>query len=177
MSTGNTDGFLPVTRQEMEARGISQPDFVYVCGDAYVDHPSFGSAIISRVLEDRGYSVGMICQPNWRDPKSIDVFGEQVFIGSFNNQDAVLSAFVYKNRCNAARYTLDFLNVFCINASILEIGDGIICENVITNFCHHQYIGTVFCSCNCLIGSFSAAAHGKIRCFQCFAQYRHACDI
>lgn len=93
MSTGNTDGFLPVTRQEMEARGISQPDFVYVCGDAYVDHPSFGSAIISRVLEDRGYSVGMICQPDWHDPYSIDVFGTPrlAFLVSAGNMDSMVN--------------------------------------------------------------------------------------
>lgn len=58
--------FLPVTREEMEARGILQPDFVYISGDAYVDHPSFGAAIITRLLESRGYSVGVIAQPDWR---------------------------------------------------------------------------------------------------------------
>ena len=49
--------FLPVTMKEMQNRGVSQPDFVYVCGDAYVDHPSFGMAIITRLLEHYGYSV------------------------------------------------------------------------------------------------------------------------
>lgn len=93
MDTGNTSGFLPVTRQEMQERGITQPDFVYVCGDAYVDHPSFGAAIISRVLEDRGYSVGMICQPDWRDPQSIDVFGEPRlgFLVSSGNMDSMVN--------------------------------------------------------------------------------------
>ena len=61
-----TTGFLPVTRQEMEQRGITQPDFVYVSGDAYVDHPSFGTAIITRLLESYGYSVGIIAQPDWK---------------------------------------------------------------------------------------------------------------
>ena len=55
--------FLPVTMEECRERGIEQPDFVYVCGDAYVDHSSFGAAIICRLLESRGYSVGMIAQP------------------------------------------------------------------------------------------------------------------
>ena len=55
-------GFLPVTRADMEARGWEQVDFVYVSGDAYVDHPSFGHAIITRVLESRGYRVGIIAQ-------------------------------------------------------------------------------------------------------------------
>ena len=68
-------GFLPVSRAEMDALGWQQPDFVYVIGDAYVDHPSFGHAIISRVLEANGYSVGLISQPDWKNPKSIDVFG------------------------------------------------------------------------------------------------------
>ena len=68
--------FLPVTQQEMRARGWEQVDFVYVTGDAYIDHPSFGPAIISRLLESRGYRVGMIPQPDWRKKESIQVFGE-----------------------------------------------------------------------------------------------------
>ncbi len=49
--------FLPINREEMEARGWQQPDFVYICGDAYVDHPSFGAAIICRTLESHGFKV------------------------------------------------------------------------------------------------------------------------
>ena len=60
----------------MEERGWDQVDFAYVIGDAYVDHPSFGHAIISRLLEARGYRVGIISQPDWRNPKSIAVFGK-----------------------------------------------------------------------------------------------------
>lgn len=56
--------FLPVCRQDMEARGWEQCDFVYVTGDAYVDHPSFGTAIISRLLEARGFRVGILAQPD-----------------------------------------------------------------------------------------------------------------
>ena len=59
-----SQGFLPVTRQEMLDRGWEQVDFVYVCGDAYVDHSSFGAAIITRVLEAHGFRVGMIAQPD-----------------------------------------------------------------------------------------------------------------
>ena len=55
-----SNGFLPVSRADMEERGITQLDFVYVCGDAYVDHPSFGHAIITRLLEAHGYTVGII---------------------------------------------------------------------------------------------------------------------
>ena len=70
-----SNGFLPISKQEMEERGITQLDFVYVIGDAYVDHPSFGHAIISRVLEANGYTVGIISQPDWKKKESIDVFG------------------------------------------------------------------------------------------------------
>lgn len=63
--------FLPTTLQDMRERGWNQADFVYVCGDAYVDHPSFGMAIITRLLEAKGYRVGVIAQPDWRDPGSI----------------------------------------------------------------------------------------------------------
>ncbi len=69
------EAFLPVSRADMEARGWDQCDFVYICGDAYVDHPSFGMAIISRVLEHAGYRVGIICQPDWTDPASIAALG------------------------------------------------------------------------------------------------------
>lgn len=61
-----SNGILPISKQEMEERGITQLDFVYVIGDAYVDHPSFGHAIISRVLEANGYTVGIISQPDWK---------------------------------------------------------------------------------------------------------------
>lgn len=85
--------FLPVTKEEMEARGIWQPDFVYICGDAYVDHPSFGAAIITRLLESRGYSVGMIAQPDWRKKESIAVFGEPRlgFLVSAGNMDSMVN--------------------------------------------------------------------------------------
>ena len=87
--------FLPVTKEEMEARGIWQPDFVYICGDAYVDHPSFGAAIITRLLESRGYSVGMIAQPDWRKKESIAVFGEPRlgFLVSAGNMDSMVNLY------------------------------------------------------------------------------------
>lgn len=85
--------FLPVTRAEMEERGIWQPDFVYISGDAYVDHPSFGAAIITRLLERRGYSVGIISQPDWRKKESISVFGEPrlAFLVSAGNMDSMVN--------------------------------------------------------------------------------------
>ena len=85
--------FLPITKQEMLERGIAQPDFVYVIGDAYVDHPSFGHAIISRILESHGYSVVIISQPDWRNPKSIDIFGcpRLGFLVSGGNMDSMVN--------------------------------------------------------------------------------------
>ena len=68
--------FLPVTPEEAAARGWDAPDFVYVCGDAYVDHPSFGHAIISRVLEHAGYRVAMLCLPPWQDASAFTRFGK-----------------------------------------------------------------------------------------------------
>ena len=84
--------FLPITREEMKERGWDQVDFVYVSGDAYVDHPSFGHAIITRLLESRGYRVGIIAQPDWRKPESVQVFGEPRlgFLVSAGNMDLSL---------------------------------------------------------------------------------------
>lgn len=93
--------FLPVTREEMLAQGIAQPDFVYVIGDAYVDHPSFGHAVISRVLEAHGYSVGIISQPDWNKEESIDVFGEPrlgFFVTAGNMDSMVNHYYVSKKR-------------------------------------------------------------------------------
>lgn len=86
-------GFLPVSREEMEQAGCKQLDFVYVIGDAYVDHPSFGHAIISRVLESHGYTAGIISQPDWKDPQSITVFGKPRlgFLISGGNMDSMVN--------------------------------------------------------------------------------------
>lgn len=100
--------FLPVCRADMKARGWDQVDFVYVIGDAYVDHPSFGHAIISRVLESRGYRVGIISQPDWRDPESIAVFGEPrlAFLVSAGNMDSMVNHYsVSKKRRKTDAYT------------------------------------------------------------------------
>ena len=92
--------FLPVTMEECRERGIEQPDFVYVCGDAYVDHSSFGAAIICRLLESRGYSVGMIAQPDWKDPESIQVFGEPRlgFLISAGNMDSMVNHYTVSKK-------------------------------------------------------------------------------
>ena len=70
-----SDKFLPISRAEMESLGWDRPDFVYVTGDAYVDHPSFGVSIISRVLEAKGYRVAIISQPDYKTCESMKVFG------------------------------------------------------------------------------------------------------
>ena len=92
--------FLPVSRKECEERGIHQVDFVYVIGDAYVDHSSFGPAIISRVLESRGYTVGIIAQPNWKDEKSIQEFGEPKlgFLVSSGNMDSMVNHYTVSKK-------------------------------------------------------------------------------
>lgn len=85
--------FLPITKKDMEAQGIEQLDFVYVIGDAYVDHPSFGHAIISRVLESHGYRVGIISQPDWKEENSITVLGRPrlAFIVTGGNMDSLVN--------------------------------------------------------------------------------------
>ena len=101
-------GFLPITREEMLERGWEQVDFVYVSGDAYVDHPSFGHAIITRVLEANGYKIGMICQPDWKNKESITVFGEPRlgFLVSSGNMDSMVNHYsVSKKRRKADAYT------------------------------------------------------------------------
>ena len=100
--------FLPVCRADMEARGIKQFDFVYVIGDAYVDHPSFGHAIISRMLEAKGFTVGIISQPDWKDPDSITVLGEPklAFLVTAGNMDSMVNHYsVSKKRRQTDAFT------------------------------------------------------------------------
>ena len=92
--------FLPVTKKEMKQRGWEQVDFAYITGDAYVDHPSFGTAIISRLLESRGYKVGIIPQPDWRKKESIQVFGEPRlgFLVSAGNMDSMVNHYTVSKK-------------------------------------------------------------------------------
>ncbi len=102
------NGFLPISKEDLIERGISQLDFVYVIVDAYVDHPSFGHAIISRILESHGYSVGIISQPDWKDEKSIAVLGRPrlAFLVSAGNMDSMVNHyFVSKKHRPADAYT------------------------------------------------------------------------
>lgn len=100
--------FLPVSKQDMEDRKIEQLDFVYVIGDAYVDHPSFGHAIISRMLEANGYSVGIISQPDWKDVNSIAILGKPRlgFLISGGNMDSMVNHYyVSKKKRQTDAYT------------------------------------------------------------------------
>ena len=102
------EGFLPVNREDMLERGWTQPDFVYVMGDAYVDHSSFGPAIISRVLEAHGYKVAMLPQPDWNDPSSVMEFGEPKlgFLVSGGNMDSMVNHYtVAKHHRKTDSYT------------------------------------------------------------------------
>lgn len=106
MSLAN--GFLPMTMEEVQELGIQQLDFIYVTGDAYVDHPSFGHAIITRVLQAHGYSVGMIAQPDWKKEDSITVLGTPRlgFLVSSGNMDSMVNHYyVSKKRRETDAYT------------------------------------------------------------------------
>jgi uncharacterized radical SAM protein YgiQ len=85
--------FLPTTREEMTERGWAELDILIVTGDAYVDHPAFGPILIARFLEGRGYRVGVIAQPDWRDPSSLLRMGRpRLFVGvSAGNLDSMLN--------------------------------------------------------------------------------------
>ncbi|MCR5793983.1 MAG: YgiQ family radical SAM protein [Solobacterium sp.] len=102
------NGFLPLTRKEMEERGWDRPDFVYICGDAYVDHSSFGMSVITRVLEANGYKVCIISQPDYRDPASVTIYGEPRlgFMVSSGNMDSMVNHYtVAKKRRHTDAYT------------------------------------------------------------------------
>lgn len=92
----------------MKAQGIEQLDFVFVIGDAYVDHPSFGHAIISRVLQSYGYTVGIISQPDWKDDNSINILGEPrlAFLVMGGNMDSMVNHYyVSKKHRESDAYT------------------------------------------------------------------------
>ena len=92
--------FLPISKSDMQARGWEQCDFVYLIGDAYVDHPSFGHAIISRVLEDAGYKVGIISQPDWKKPESVCALGRPRlgFLVSGGNMDSMVNHYAVSKK-------------------------------------------------------------------------------
>ena len=93
-------GFLPVSREDMKDRNIDTLDFVYVCGDAYVDHPSFGHAIISRVLESHGYTVGIISQPDWHSAEEFKRLGKPkyAFLVAAGNIDSMVNRYTVNKK-------------------------------------------------------------------------------
>ena len=109
--------FLPICKEDMLNRGWSQCDFVYVIGDAYVDHPSFGHAIISRILERHGYSVGIISHPNWKDPASINIYAS-----TFENKDVIEDAIAEYNETrdelSQIKYT-DYVGIMMSSVSTI----------------------------------------------------------
>ena len=101
-------GFLPICRKDMEELGWDRPDFVYVSGDAYVDHPSFGHAIITRLLQAHGYKVCIIAQPDWKDKQSVTEFGvpRYAFLVSAGNMDSMVNHYsVSKKRRRTDAFT------------------------------------------------------------------------
>lgn len=92
--------FLPITKEEMTARGWEAADFVYVTGDAYVDHPSFGSAIITRLLESQGYRVAVLAQPRFDTPEDMTRFGRPRlgFLVSGGNIDSMVAHYTTARR-------------------------------------------------------------------------------
>ena len=95
------DLFLPIDKRDMEARGWEQADFVLVTGDAYVDHPSFGTAIISRLLESHGFKVAILAQPGWKDSSDFKRFGKPRlgFLINSGNVDSMVNHYsVFRHR-------------------------------------------------------------------------------
>ena len=94
--------FLPTTPDEL----VGQPDFIYVNGDAYVDHPSFGAAIIGRVLEAEGFTVAMLPQPDWRDTTDFKKFGRPRlgFLVSSGNIDSMVAHYTAAKKRRSEDY-------------------------------------------------------------------------
>lgn len=100
------NGFLPVTKEDMAERGWEQADFVYVSGDAYVDHPAFGAAIISRVLEKEGFKVAFLAQPDWRSDGDFKRFGRPRlgFLVSSGNIDSMVAHYTAAKKKRSSDY-------------------------------------------------------------------------
>ncbi len=93
-------GFLPTTKKEMDELGIEQFDFIYITGDAYVDHPSFGAAIVTRLIEAMGYTVGVISQPDWHTDRDFKRFGapKYAFLVTAGNIDSMVAHYTAAKR-------------------------------------------------------------------------------
>lgn len=94
------DKFIPLTKKEMDEQGITQFDFIYITGDAYVDHPSFGAAIITRLIEAMGYTVGIISQPDWHTDRDFKRFGvpKYAFLVTSGNIDSMVAHYTAAKR-------------------------------------------------------------------------------
>ena len=94
------DDFLPINKNDLKEREWEQLDFILVTGDAYVDHPSFGTAIISRVLEDGGFKVGIISQPDWRNTDDFKKLGKPRygFLVTAGNLDSMVNKYTVNKR-------------------------------------------------------------------------------
>lgn len=94
------EDFLPISKLDLRKRNIGQLDFVYVSGDAYVDHPSFGHAIIARLLESRGYKVGIIPQPDWKNAEAFKELGRPRlgFLVASGNIDSMVNHYTTSKR-------------------------------------------------------------------------------
>lgn len=92
--------FLPVSKKDMQERGIEQLDFVYITGDAYVDHPSFGVSIISRWLEHNGFTVGIVSQPDWRSDRDFEKLGvpRLAYLITAGNIDSMVAHYTVAKR-------------------------------------------------------------------------------
>ena len=106
MILNNSNRFLPITKEDMTARGWEQADFVYVSGDAYVDHPAFGAAIITRVLENAGFRVAFLAQPDWRTTEDFMRFGKPRlgFLVSSGNIDSMVAHYTAAKKKRSSDY-------------------------------------------------------------------------
>ena len=106
MTLNNKSGFLPVTKNEMTERGWEQADFIYVSGDAYVDHPAFGAAIITRVLENAGFKVAFLAQPDWKKTDDFIRFGKPRlgFLVSSGNIDSMVAHYTAAKKKRSSDY-------------------------------------------------------------------------
>ena len=94
------EGFLPTTKKEMDELGIEQFDFIYITGDAYVDHPSFGASIVTRLIEAMGFTVGIIAQPDWHTDRDFRRFGapKYAFLLTAGNIDSMVAHYTAAKR-------------------------------------------------------------------------------
>jgi len=100
--------WLPITRKEIELRGWDQLDVIMITGDAYVDHPAFGAAVIGRLLEKAGYKIALIPQPNWQDDlRDFKKFGEpRLFFGiTSGNMDSMVNHYTANKDCDPMTLT------------------------------------------------------------------------